>query len=136
MDERTIWEDLGKCDVTKPRPVIIDVGDVKDVDIVCPRPTKTDSYTRLHNKPQINGVTLEGNKTTEELNIDVGDANYTHKQTEASSEWTIVHNLNKYPAVSIIDSAGEEVIGNVVYDSTNQVTIIFNGAFKGTATLN
>ena len=136
MDERTIWEDLGKCDVTKPKPVIIDVGDVKDVDIVCPRPTKTDSYTRLHNKPQINGVTLEGNKTTEELNIDVGDANYTHKQTEASSEWIIVHNLNKYPAVSIIDSAGEEVIGNVVYDSTNQVTIIFNGAFKGTATLN
>lgn len=135
MDERTIWEDLGKCDVTKPRPVIIDVGDVKDVDIVCPRPTKTDSYTRLHNKPQINGVTLEGNKTTEELNIET-DANYVYNQTEASDEWIIVHNLNKYPAVSIIDSAGDEVVGNVHYDSENQVTITFAGAFKGIATLN
>lgn len=135
MDERTIWEDLGKCNVTKPRPVIIDVGDVKDVDIVCPRPTKTDSYTRLHNKPQINGVTLEGNKTTEELNIET-DANFIYEQTEASAEWIIVHNLNKYPAVSIIDSAGDEVVGNVHYDSVNQVTITFTGAFKGTATLN
>lgn len=136
MDEKTIWEDLGKCDVKKPRPVIVDVGDIKDVDIVCPKPTKTDSYTRLHNKPSINGVTLEGNKTSEELNIDSGDANYVHKQTEASDKWIIVHNLNKYPAVSIIDSAGDEVIGNIHYDSLNQVTITFIGAFKGKATLN
>ena len=48
----------------------------------------------------------------------------------------IVHNLNKYPAVSIIDSAGDEVIGNIHYDSLNQVTITFIGAFKGKATLN
>ena len=70
------------------------------------------------------------------MNIDSGDANYVHKQTEASAEWIIVHNLNKYPAVSIIDSAGDEVVGNVHYDSVNQVTITFTGAFKGTATLN
>lgn len=34
----------------------------------------SDDYDRLDNKPQINGVTLEGNKTTEDLNI---KQNYT-----------------------------------------------------------
>lgn len=136
MDEKTMMEDLGKC----PRPhfdtKIIDVGDIKDVNIVCPKPTKIESYTRLKNKPQINGVTLEGNKTSEDLGIDVADANFVYEQSEASDEWIIVHNLNKYPAVSIIDSAGDEVIGNVHYDTLNQITITFVGAFKGKATLN
>ena len=96
----------------------------------------SDNYNKLTNKPKINGVTLEGNKTAEDLGIDVADLNYVHNQTEASDEWIIVHNLNKYPAVSIIDSAGDEVEGNVHYDSLNQVTITFIGSFKGTATLN
>lgn len=30
----------------------------------------TDNYNLLKNKPQINGVTLEGNKTLEELGIE------------------------------------------------------------------
>jgi hypothetical protein len=38
--------------------------------------------------------------------------------------------------VTVIDSAGEEVIGNITYDDQNQVTITFSGAFKGSATLN
>lgn len=66
----------------------------------------------------------------------VRDKNYLHTQNEASNEWVIVHNLNKYPAVSIINSAGDEVIGDVQYDSLNQVTVRFEGSFKGTATLN
>jgi hypothetical protein len=41
------------------------------------------NYNRLTNKPQINGVVLEGNKTSEELNI-VEDKNFYYKQTTAS----------------------------------------------------
>lgn len=66
----------------------------------------------------------------------VHDKNYVHIQSEASDEWIIVHNLNKYPSVSIINSAGDEVIGDVHYDSVNQVTLTFEGSFKGRATLN
>lgn len=135
MDEKTIWEDLGRTEQQSIKEQTINVGNIKDVDIVCPRPANSNNYNRLRNKPSINGVTLEGNKTSEELGLD-GDANFLFKQNEASAEWLIVHNLNKYPAVSIIDSAGEEVVGNITYDSKNQVTIKFNGAFKGTATLN
>lgn len=135
MDERTIWEDLGKKPESKDREVIV-IDAVTDAEIVRPIPGTKDNYNRLNNKPSINGVTLEGDKTSEDLGLDVADANYIHQQTEASDEWIIVHNLNKYPAVSIIDSAGDEVEGNVHYDSINQITITFIGAFKGTATLN
>lgn len=135
MDERTIWEDLGKEPECKDKEVII-IDAITDSEIVRPIPGAKDNYNRLNNKPSINGIILEGDKTSEDLGLDVADANYIHQQTEASDEWIIVHNLNKYPAVSIIDSAGDEVEGNVHYDSINQITITFIGAFKGTATLN
>lgn len=138
MDEKTILYDLGKeKHQTSIQGQTICVGDIKEAEIICPSPTsKSQNYNRLINKPSINGVTLEGNKTSEDLGISGEDANFTYEQTESSDEWVIVHNLNKYPAVSIIDSAGDEVIGGVHYDSLNQVTITFAGAFKGTATLN
>lgn len=66
----------------------------------------------------------------------IGDKNYLHTQVAPASTWTIVHNLGKYPAVAIIDSAGDLVHGDVHYDSTNQVTLTFGSAFSGTASLN
>lgn len=92
-------------------------------------------YEDETNKPSINGVTLSGNKTTDDLGL-VADKTYLHRQTVASDTWVIVHNLNKYPSVSVIDSAGNEVIGEVNYDDANQVTLRFEGGFKGVATLN
>ena len=92
-------------------------------------------YPPLRNKPKINGNTLLGDMTPADLGI-IEDKNYVHEQTISSNEWVIIHNLNKYPAVTIIDSAGDEVVGEVKYDSTNQITITFVSAFKGKATLN
>ena len=93
------------------------------------------NYNELENKPQINGITLQGDISSEDLGI-TNDKNYFHTQNVASSEWVITHNLNKYPSVSVVSSAGDEVIGEVFYNNMNQVTITFKGAFKGTATLN
>lgn len=90
----------------------------------------SNNYQHLTNKPKINNVTLEGNLNIRE------DANFLFVQTEASNTWVIVHNLNKYPSVTVIDSAGNEVLGETIYDSLNQVTLKFKGGFKGTATLN
>jgi len=95
----------------------------------------SNNYNGLSHKPQINGVTLEENKTSEDLHIKE-DLNYFHTQTVASDTWVIEHNLNKYPSVTVIDSAGNEIIGDVIYDDVNQVTLKFKGGFKGTATLN
>lgn len=95
----------------------------------------TRDYEKLRNKPQINGVELIGDKSLEDLGIE-SDKTFYFTQNEALDTWVIVHNLNKYPAVSVIDSSGTEVIGEVTYDTSNQITITFKGAFKGNATLN
>lgn len=61
---------------------------------------------------------------------------YTHSQSSASATWTIVHNLACKPSVTIVDSAGNVQIGEVLYDSDNQVTVTFAAAFSGYAYLN
>ena len=63
------------------------------------------------------------------------DAYYTQAFT-ASSTVVVVHNLGKYPAVSVMDSAGDIVTGDIVNDSINQLTITFNAPFTGTVICN
>lgn len=93
--------------------------------------TYTKDYLPLLNKPKINGKTLKGDMGPEDLNL-----TYVYHQNISSSEWIIQHPLNKYPSVTIISSAGDEIIGGVHYDSESQITLTFKGAFKGTAILN
>lgn len=54
----------------------------------------------------------------------------------ASDLWTIEHNLDKYPSVSVVDSGGNIVCGIVHYIDKNSLTVEFNGAFTGKAYLN
>lgn len=61
---------------------------------------------------------------------------YIFEQGIASDEWIIEHNLDKYPSVTVVDSADNTVIGYVTYDNENTITIKFNAAFKGKAYLN
>lgn len=61
---------------------------------------------------------------------------YIHDQGVPLNPWVITHNLGRYPSVTIVDSANDEVIGEVKYNSVNQLTISFSGAFSGKAYLN
>lgn len=61
---------------------------------------------------------------------------HTYQQNSPSAVWVIQHNLNKYPSVTVVDSAGTWVIGEVVYNDTNTITISFNGTFSGKAFFN
>ena len=65
-----------------------------------------------------------------------GDKHHMHRQDSASDTWIINHNLDKYPSVSVVDSAGNVVIGEVIYNNANQLTIKFTAAFSGRAYLN
>jgi hypothetical protein len=65
-----------------------------------------------------------------------GSSTFVFTQLTPASVWHIVHNLNRYPAVSIVDSAGSSVIGDVNYDDANTVTINFAAGFSGKAYLN
>ena len=64
------------------------------------------------------------------------DKTYIHKQRTASSTWDVVHNLNKYPSVMIVDSANTVVIGEISYVDMNHLIITFIGSFSGRAYLN
>jgi hypothetical protein len=64
------------------------------------------------------------------------DANYVYVQTSPSATWVINHNLNKYCSVTVVDSADNIVFGEVLYNSLNQVTLTFSGAFSGEAFFN
>lgn len=64
------------------------------------------------------------------------DAHYRHVQSTPASTWTVVHNLGKRPAVSVVDSSGRVVIGDVIYDSDDQVRLLFSAAFSGEAYFN
>ena len=71
----------------------------------------------------------------------IGDITYTHNQSTTSNTWTITHNLNRFPSVTVVDSADTIVYGTVVYNSANQLTITFFQAgsalaFSGKAYLN
>lgn len=64
------------------------------------------------------------------------DTTYVHTQTTPAAIWTIQHDLDKFPAVDVVDSASNVVIGEIHYDNENRVTITFVAAFSGKAFLN
>lgn len=61
---------------------------------------------------------------------------YIHEQGVASSEWVINHNLNKFPSVTVVDSADNEIIVGVRYVDANTCIIDLTSPFKGKAYLN
>ena len=61
---------------------------------------------------------------------------YVFNQATPLASWTITHDLNRYPSATVVDSSGSMVEGDVVYNSSNQVTLSFGGAFSGVAYLN
>lgn len=53
-----------------------------------------------------------------------------------ASSVVVNHNLDKRPSVTVINSAGDEVEGDITYNSANQLTIVFSGSFVGTVYCN
>lgn len=68
--------------------------------------------------------------------VKVTDKHYAHTQGASSASWVVNHNLNKFPSVTVVDSAGTAVVGQVDYGSENQVTLTFKASFSGKAYFN
>jgi hypothetical protein len=64
------------------------------------------------------------------------NVNFDFTQGVPSATWIIQHNLNKYPSATVVDSGGNVNIGDITYDSKNQITIRFSAPFSGEAYLN
>lgn len=64
------------------------------------------------------------------------DKHYNHVQSIPSDVWIINHGLGKFPSVSVADSSGSEVEGEILYTDSNTVVVTFAAAFSGNAYLN
>lgn len=64
-----------------------------------------------------------------------GPVSYTHTQYSASATWSITHNLGYKPNVTVSDSAGTIIEGEIAYPSSSTIVLNFSSAFAGTAYL-
>lgn len=109
-------------------------------------PSEFPPVSHSHTIPQINGLENElNNKATlvdglvpaSQLPSSLGiDKYYVHEQGVTNDEWNIVHNLEKYPSVRVLDSYGTEYEVEVRHISLNELTISFSIPFSGRAILN
>lgn len=60
-----------------------------------------------------------------------GARTYPHDQLLPATIWYVEHNLGRYPSVTVIDSAGDEVEGEIVHLSLNALEARFTAAFSG-----
>lgn len=60
---------------------------------------------------------------------------FTHVQDVPELVWTITHNMGGYPSVTVVDSAGSTVLGDVNYISENEIELVFSSEFSGKAYL-
>ncbi len=64
------------------------------------------------------------------------DSHFEFTQGVPSISWDITHNLNKFPSISVVDTANTTVIGSYEYINKNRVILSFSTPFAGKAFLN
>ena len=56
----------------------------------------------------------------------------THIQNfSVTNTVNVAHNLSKYPAITVVNSAGDEVEGDINYVDANHVVVTFSAPFSG-----
>ena len=60
---------------------------------------------------------------------------YRHTQNAPLTTWTVNHNLNFYPNVTVFNSAGDQVEGTVTHIDATSLTVNFSTALSGKAHL-
>ena len=66
----------------------------------------------------------------------IANETYTFAQASASATWTVQHNLDKFPSVTMVLSTGQKGYGDIVYIDENNLTITFASAESGKAYMN
>ena len=87
-----------------------------------------------------NGSFTAGNNTSTTPDIYIlelfgTDKNYTHTQSNPAAQWTVNHNLNKFP--SVVVKVGTAIMqAEINHTNQNSLTISFNGSNSGIAYMN
>jgi len=81
-------------------------------------------------------VTITGVAPNQTINFVLSPGGtYVHNQAVSSNTWVVTHNMGFFPSVSVVDSGGNMVIGDVTYISEDQISIAFSAYFGGKAYL-
>lgn len=92
-----------------------------------------DVYFRRPWGTMINVLKAEKNFKSSEVGT---DKYYRHVQAVSSDEWTVIHYLDKHPAVTTTDTDGKQIEGVVTYLAPNLLKINFSAARSGFAECN
>ena len=65
-----------------------------------------------------------------------GDLHYVYTRALPNAIWYIVHNLGKYPSVTVVNNNNFVLHGEIEYIDINTLRITFSGGFSGKAYLN
>ena len=105
---------------------------------------KSDKLTTPRNISVSGGATgnvsFDGSSDVD-INLTIKDdshkhSTYTHSQVSPSNEWSINHKLGKMPSVTIVDSGGSVVVGDIEYVDADNLRLSFSSAFSGKVFLN
>jgi hypothetical protein len=66
---------------------------------------------------------------------DTAAASYVHQQNTPAATWNIQHNLDFFPAVTVVDSGGNDVVGSISYTNRDNLVVTFGVPFGGKAYL-
>ena len=64
------------------------------------------------------------------------DKTFEFDQGQPATLWTIQHNLNKFPSVSVVNNNNVVINGEITYIDNNNLTCTFSAGFSGKAYLN
>lgn len=99
--------------------------------------SKVDKDWGTQNAGRLLSIGNDGMVTVSEISdMTISDRYFQFVQNIISDEWFIEHNLNKYPSVTVVDSAGTIIHGEVTYLTLNSLKIKFQTSFLGKAYLN
>ena len=138
---------MTEVDVTTSRPAIGAAASVPavgaEVDITSPRPAEVDVRS---SRPAIGAVVRA--RSGVDVAVPTGGGavgppgppgpsggSYVHHQAVPTAVWTIVHGLGYFPNVTVFDTTGDTVEGDVAFPDADTVVLTFSAGFGGTAYL-
>tara|TARA_B100000614_G_scaffold262903_1_gene299873 strand:- start:42383 stop:43336 length:954 start_codon:yes stop_codon:yes gene_type:complete len=74
--------------------------------------------------------------SSDQANWKALNSSFQYDQGVGASTWTIDHNLNRYPTITVLSSSGFQIEPEVEYVNLNRVTLRFSPAASGTAYMN
>lgn len=57
---------------------------------------------------------------------------FTYVQSSVSTIWTVPHNLNRHPRVTVVDNLGNVLLSDVSYVDINTIQVVHGTAITGT----